>query len=114
MTEQELEVVRNGFIDSNFNYCPLLWHLSTKKSIEKTENIHKRCLRLTLNDYRSNYKTFLDKSDKSRKESIKIRRIKSLPTEIFKTVNELNSNFMKTIFTSKKNCKILEFELLVY
>ena len=111
MTEQELGVILNSFIDSNFNYCPLLWHLSTKKSIEKTENIHKRCLRLTLNDYRSNYKTFLDKSGK---ESIKIRRIKSLPTEIFKTVNELNSNFMKTIFTSKKNSKILEFELLIY
>ena len=45
---------------------------------------------------------------------MKIRRIKTLPNEIFKTVNVLNSNFMKNIFTSKKNSKILEFELLIY
>ena len=35
-----------------------------------------------------------------------IRRIKTLVIEIFKTVNELNSNFMKTIFTSKTNSRI--------
>ena len=45
---------------------------------------------------------------------MKIRRIKTLPNEIFKTVNVLNSNVMKNIFTSKKNSKILEFELLIY
>ena len=32
---------------------------------------------------------------------MKIRRIKMLVIEIFKTFNELNPNFMKTIFTSK-------------
>ena len=109
MSQKELEVVLNSFIYSNFNYCPLVWHFSNNKSIEKIENI--RCLRLTLNDYKSDYKTLLDKSGK---ESMKIRRIKTLPNEIFKTVNVLNSNFMKNIFTSKKNSKILEFELLIY
>ena len=42
-----------------------------------------------------------------------IRRIKTLVIEIFKTVNELNSNFMKTIFTSKTNSRIWPFDLLV-
>ena len=84
-----------SFICSNFNYCPLVWHFSTNKSIEKIQNIHKRCLRLTLNDCKSDYKTLLDKSGN---ESMKIRRIKTLVIEIFKTVNELNPNFIKTIF----------------
>ena len=84
--------------------------LSTNKSIEKNENIHKRCLRLTLNDYKSDYKTLLDISGK---ESMKIRRIKTLASEIFKTVNELNSNFMKTIFTCKTNSRVRTFDFLV-
>ena len=41
---------------------------------------------------------------------MKIRRIKTLAIEIFKTVNELNPNFIKTIFTSKTNSR---FDLLV-
>ena len=43
--------------------------------------------------------------NKSRKEFMKISRVKTLATEIFKTVNELNPNSMKTI---------LEFNLLIY
>ena len=42
---------------------------------------------------------------------MEIRRIKAPVIEIFKTLNELNPNFMKTIFISKK---ILEFDLLIY
>ena len=107
MSQKELEVVLNSFIYSNFNYCPLVWHFSNNKSIEKIENI--RCLRLTLNDYKSDYKTLLDKNGK---QSIKIRRIKKLAIETFKTVNELNPHFMKTIFTSKTNSRASPFDLL--
>ena len=110
MSQKELEVILNSFIYSNFNYCPLMWDFSANKSIEKNENIHNSCLRLTLNDYRSYYKTLLDKSGKG---SMKIRRIKTLAIQIFKTVNELNLNFMKTIFTSKTNSRVRPFHLLV-
>ena len=52
----------------------------TNKSTEKIENIHKRCLRLTLNDYKSDYRTV-------GRESMKIRRIKMLATEIYQMKN---------------------------
>ena len=110
MSQKKLEVVLNSFIYSKFNYCPLVWHFSTNKSIEKIENIHKRCLTLTPNDYKNDYKTLLDKSGK---ESMSIRRIKTLGIEMFKTVNELNTNFMKSIFTSKINSRVRPFDLLV-
>ena len=109
MSQKELEVVLNSFIHCNFNYCPIVWHFSTNKSIEKIENIRKRCLRLTLNDYKSDYKTLLDQSGK---KSMKIRRIKTLAIEIFKTVYEPIPNFMKTIFTSKTNARVRPFDLL--
>ena len=44
---------------------------------------------------------------------MKIRKIKTLVIEIFKTVNELNSNFMISIFTSKTNSRVRPFDLLV-
>ena len=46
---------------------------------------------------------------KSGKESMKIRRIKTLAIEIFKTVNELIPNFMKNIFTCKTNSRVRPF-----
>ena len=113
MGQKELEVVLNSFI---YLYIPIsittppVWHFSTNKSIEKIENIHKRCVRLTINGYKSDYKTLLDKSGT---DSAKIMRIKTLAIEIFKTVNELNTNFRKTIFTSKTNRRARPFDLLV-
>ena len=35
MTQKELEVVLNGFIDSSFSYSPLLWHFNTKNLLKK-------------------------------------------------------------------------------
>ena len=110
MSQKELEVVLNRFIYSSFNYCPLVWHFSTNKSIEKIENIHNCCLRLTLNDYKSDYKTLLDKSGK---ESMKIRRIETLAIKVFKTYNELNPNSIKTMFTSRTNSRVLPFDFLI-
>ena len=40
-----------------FNYCSLVQHSSNK-----IEKIYKRCLRLTLYNYKIDYKTLLDKS----------------------------------------------------
>ena len=48
---KEKEVLVNSFIYSNFNYCPLVWMLSHKKSLDKIESLHKRALRFLQNDY---------------------------------------------------------------
>ena len=44
---------------------------------------------------------------------MKIRRTETFAIGIFKTFNELNPNFMKNIFTSKKNSRVRPFDLLV-
>ena len=99
---KEMEILINSFIYSNFNYCPLVWHFSSCKSTAKIEKIHKRCLRMILNDNTSDYQTLLEKSKKT---SMEIKKLRNLATEIFKTVNNLNPSFMKNIFTSKKKSK---------
>ena len=55
------------------------------------------------NDYDNDYETL---SKISGTFTMEIKRIKQLDIEIFKTVNNLNPDFMKNIFTSKT---ILEY-----
>ena len=61
------------------------------------------------NDYDSGYETLLKISGTS---TMHMKRMKQLAIEIFKTVNNLNPNFMKYIFTNKQNARVRPHDLL--
>ena len=44
---------------------------------------------------------------------MEIKRLRNLATEIFKTVDNLNSSFMKNIFTSKENARVCPNNIVV-
>ena len=90
----------NSFIYSNFNYCPLVWHFSSRKSINKIENIQKRALRFLLNDYSSDYETLLKKTNKC---TMEVKRLRLLALEIFKAFNENCPNFIEDYFEKNEN-----------
>jgi len=110
MNQKEKEAIINSFIYSNFNYCPLVWHFCSCKSSHKIEQIQKRCLRIILNDHESDYETLLQKSNK---ETMNIKRMRSIAIEIFKTINNLNAPFMKEIFVEKVNPKVRPNDIVV-
>ena len=89
------EAIINGFVYANFNYCPLVWHFCSAKSVKKIEKIQERLLRLLLNDYRSDYKSLLVKSSKS---TMEVKRLRALALEIFRTLNNMNPEYLKDIF----------------
>ena len=62
---KEKEVLLNSFVYSNFNYCPLAWHICSSKSLYKMEKIQKRTLRLLHIDFASDYAELLKKSSKA-------------------------------------------------
>ena len=62
------------------------------------------------NDYDSDYETLLKISGTP---TMQIKRIKQLAIKIFKTVNNLNPDFMKNIFTRKQNARVRPHDLLV-
>ena len=103
MGKSEKEAIINRFILSNFIYCPLVWHFSPCESMRKIKKIQKRCLRIILNDYESDYETLLCNS---KKPTLEIRRLKTLAVEIFKTLNEIKPPYIKNIFTPKENAKV--------
>ena len=63
LTKEAKNVLIQSFIFSNFNYCPLVWHFSSSKSLLKIENIQKRALRFLLDDNDSTYEELLVKSN---------------------------------------------------
>ena len=89
---KERAVLINSFIYSNFDYCPLVWMFSHKKSLDKIESLHKRALRFPLNDYENSYEELLEKSEKC---NMSLQRMKFLCIEIYKSFNSLNPDFMK-------------------
>ena len=92
MGQKEKETIINTFVYSNFNYGSLIWHFCNKKSQNKIEKIQERCLKVLLNDYTSNYEELLENS---KSVPMKIKRLRTIIIEIFKTLNNQNANFMK-------------------
>ena len=62
------------------------------------------------NDCDSDYETLLKISGTF---TMQIKTIKQLAIEIFKTVNNLNPDFIKNIFTSKQNAGVRPHDLIV-
>ena len=100
MGQKEKETIINTFVYSNFNYGSLIWHFCNKKSQNKIEKIQERCLKVLLNDYTSNYEELLENS---KSVPMKIKRLRNIIIEIFKTLNNQNANFMKEIFHHSPN-----------
>ena len=92
---KEKEVLINSFVYANFNYCPLVWHFCPAKSIRKIEKIQERALRILYDDFDSDSESLLKKSGKC---TMEVKRLRILGIEIFKTLNDLNPQFMKDIF----------------
>ena len=79
---EEIKVLMNSFILSNFNYCPLVWSISSAKSLNKGEHLQKRALRFLHSDYCSSNEELFKKSGKS---TVNVSNYRSLCIEIFKT-----------------------------
>ena len=62
---EQKKVLVNSVIVSNFDYCPLVWFISSAKSLKKVENLQKRALRFLHNDCHSSYETLLHESGKT-------------------------------------------------
>ena len=87
-------ILINSFVNRNFSYCPLIWHFSSSNSLLKIETIKIRSIRLLSDDGEGN-KNLLSELER---DSMKVKRLKSICIEIYKT---LNDSYMKKIFPIK-------------
>ena len=73
---------------------------SSAQSVNKIENLQKRALPFLYDDFDASYEGLLSKGGKS---TMNIRRLRTLCVEIYKTLIDLNQNFMNNIFKLKIN-----------
>ena len=92
---QEMKMLLDSFIFSNFNYCPLVWHLCSTALSQKIKKIQERTLRLLYNDSYSSYNSLLLKAER---RTMEVSRLRRLSIEVFKTSKFLNPDFMRTYF----------------
>ena len=91
----ERKVSLNSFILSSFNYSPLVWSISSAKSLKKVEHLQKRALRFYIITTVVPTKNYFKNSGKS---IVNVFNYRSLCIEIFKTLNDINPSFIKDIF----------------
>ena len=110
MRKPEKFAILNSFKFANFNYYPLAWHFSTCESIRKIEKIQNCCPRIVLDDYDSGHDVLLRKRGKV---TMEIKRLRVRAIKNFRTVDNLNPNYMKDMFTPKLHPKVRPNDILL-
>ena len=85
----------NSFIQSNFNYCPVVYNTFTKHNVRILEKLHERALRFVLNDFSSTYSEVLMKT---RKPSLALSRLRTIAEQVYKVKHDLAPPFSSSFF----------------
>ena len=83
----------------NFNYCPLIWLFCNKGANKEINRTHKRALRILYEDYESSFETLLARSGSN---SIHIKNLQKLMTEIYKSMNHLSPSIVWEFHEKKR------------
>ena len=105
-TVEKAKMLVNAFIDSHFNYAPLIWMFCRKTLHPKIEKIPHRTLKVCIDN---SYNNILLRSNSV---SIHQRHLRFFVTEIFKSISQINPEFMWSFFEQKKlsyQCRIQTF-----
>lgn len=84
-----------AFIYSQFQYCPLAWMFHSRKLNNNIDKLHERALRITYRDQNSSFESLLKKDSST---TIHVKNLKVMLTEMFKTKNFQNPDFMREVF----------------
>ena len=90
-------LLKNSFIENTFNYSPLLWMFCKKSLYKRISKIHHKALKIVYQKDQS----YEDLLTISKTKSIHQKHLFYLTKEIYKTLNNLNPDFMGNIFEYK-------------
>ena len=83
------------FVESQFNYCPLIWMFHSRRLNNKINNVYEKALRIFYSDFKSTFQELLDKDTSF---SVHHRNIQILAIEIYKHVHGLSPAIIGEVF----------------
>ena len=95
LTVEKAKLLANAFINSQFTYAPLIWMFAGKSSIAKICKIHFRTLQIVYNNYDKSYQDLLNFSNDI---SIHQKHLRLLAIEVYKSLMNINPEFMWEFF----------------
>ena len=87
-----------SFIESQFEYCPLVWMCCDKTSDNRINHLHERALRTVYNDNLSTFEKLLEKDNFV---TIHVRNLRIFATELYKTKENLAASIMHEMFEQR-------------
>ena len=91
-------VLYKTFMRSTFNYCTLIWMFCGKTANNRTNQLHKRDLRVLQKDYTA---TFEDLLEKSKKVTVHRSNLQKLMIEIYECTNYIGPAVLTEFFTTE-------------
>ena len=98
LTLEQAKLLVNSFVNTQFGYAPLIWMFTSKNSMLKVNEIHRRTLRLVYDDCNSIYEELLVSYNDT---SIHQKHLRHLAIEVYKSLTNLNPEFMWPFFKNK-------------
>ena len=97
LSQDQAKRLNNAFINSQFNYAPIIWMFCRKNQYLKIQKIHHKALTVVFNSD-SGYDELLQMNNEI---TIHQKHLHALICDVFKRLNESNPEFMWSFFTFK-------------
>ena len=98
LTLEKSKLLYNNFINNQFNYASIIWMFCHKQDYFEVEKIHYKALQIVYNS-KECYEELLICNNEV---SIHQKQLRTLATEIYKSLTNVNPDFMKSYFPIKE------------
>ena len=98
LTYEAKMYIFKSYIASNFNYCKVVWHFSSKKNRLKLEKLQEKGLRIVTDDYTTSYDDLLKMCNI---KSLHLSRLESLLLEVFQVYHGRSPKYILELFQKK-------------
>ena len=95
MSTEKLRLVMKTFIESQFNYCPLIWMCHSRGLNTRINKLHERALRVV---YKNDNLSFQQLLEKDKSFTVHERNLQKLAIEMYKVKHDLCPKAIKEIF----------------